>query len=161
MPRFLAAPGMLSALSGIASAQTFGSITGAVTDPSGAIVPNAVVTVTNTQTNVARSTTTNTAGLYVFPDLVPGIYSVKVAATAFRTAVKGGIVIEVQQTARVDFALEFRTEMFNAPNHVELTAGGQLSWANGFSPAPSATFGRITSTLNAMREIQLALKFSF
>ena len=57
--------------------------------------------------------------------------------------------------------LEFRTEMFNAPNHVELTAGGQLSWGNGSSPAPSSTFGRITSTLNPMRQIQLALKFSF
>jgi hypothetical protein len=57
--------------------------------------------------------------------------------------------------------LEFRTEMFNAPNHVLLTAGGQLSWGNGSSPTPSATFGRITSTSNAMRQIQFALKFSF
>ena len=57
--------------------------------------------------------------------------------------------------------LEFRTEMFNAPNHVLLTAGGQLSWGNGSNPAPSATFGRITSTSNSMRQIQFALKFSF
>jgi hypothetical protein len=57
--------------------------------------------------------------------------------------------------------LEFRAEMFNAPNHVELNAGGQLSWGNGSSPTPSATFGRLTSTLNPMRQIQLALKFSF
>jgi hypothetical protein len=57
--------------------------------------------------------------------------------------------------------LEFRTEMFNAANHVELAAGGQLSWGNGSSPAPSSTFGRITSTLNPMRQIQFALKFSF
>ena len=51
--------------------------------------------------------------------------------------------------------------MFNAPNHVELTEGGQLSWGNGSSPTPSATFGRITSTANAMRQIQLALKLNF
>jgi hypothetical protein len=57
--------------------------------------------------------------------------------------------------------LEFRTEMFNAPNHVELNAGGQLSWGNGSNPAPSATFGRLTSTVNPMRQIQFALKFSF
>jgi len=57
--------------------------------------------------------------------------------------------------------LEFRTEMFNAPNHVLLTQGGQLSWGNGSNPAPSAAFGRITSTSNAMRQIQFALKFSF
>lgn len=106
MPRFLAALGMLSALSGIGSAQTFGSITGAVTDPSGAVVPGAAVTATNTETNAARSTATNSAGLYVFPDLVPGTYSVKVAAPAFRTALKGGILLQVQQTARADFTLE-------------------------------------------------------
>jgi hypothetical protein len=57
--------------------------------------------------------------------------------------------------------LEFRTEMFNAPNHVELNAGGQLSWGNGSNPAPSANFGRLTSTINPMRQIQFALKFTF
>ena len=57
--------------------------------------------------------------------------------------------------------LEFRTEMFNAPNHVLLTEGGQLSWGNGSSATPSSTFGRITSTSNAMRQIQFALKLSF
>jgi hypothetical protein len=57
--------------------------------------------------------------------------------------------------------MEFRTEMFNAPNHVLLTEAGQLSWGNGSSPTPSTTFGRLTSTSNAMRQIQLALKLSF
>ncbi len=57
--------------------------------------------------------------------------------------------------------LEFRTEMFNAPNHVLLTEAGQLGWGNGSSPAPSSTFGYITSTSNAMRQIQLALKLNF
>jgi hypothetical protein len=57
--------------------------------------------------------------------------------------------------------LEFRTEMFNAPNHVELTGGGQLSWGNGSNPTPSATFGRITGTAAPMRQIQLALKLNF
>jgi hypothetical protein len=57
--------------------------------------------------------------------------------------------------------LEFRAEMFNAPNHVELATGGQLSWGNGSSPAPPAAFGRLTSTLNPMRQIQFALKLNF
>jgi hypothetical protein len=57
--------------------------------------------------------------------------------------------------------VEFRTEMFNAPNHVELTENGQLSWGNGSNPKPSANFGRITATQNPMRQIQFALKFSF
>ena len=58
-------------------------------------------------------------------------------------------------------SLEFRTEMFNAPNHVELSSPNSISWGNGSSPAPSSTFGRITSTATAMRQIQFALKFNF
>ncbi|HWF48275.1 MAG TPA: TonB-dependent receptor, partial [Bryobacteraceae bacterium] len=90
----------------MASAQTLGEITGDVTDPSGAAVPSAMVTVTNMATNVARQSTTNTSGLYVFPDLVPGTYEVKVAASGFTTSVKSNIVLEVQQTARVDFTVQ-------------------------------------------------------
>jgi hypothetical protein len=51
--------------------------------------------------------------------------------------------------------------MFNAPNHVLLSEGGQLSWGNGSSPTPSASFSKIQGTSNAMRQIQFALKFSF
>ena len=57
--------------------------------------------------------------------------------------------------------LEFRMEMFNAPNHVELTASGQLSWNNGSSPAPASSFGKLTAISTAMRQIQFALKFNF
>src|SRR5258707_3449265 len=88
-----------------ALAQTSGSITGEVTDQSGAVAPNAAVTATNTKTNVARSTTTNTAGIYSLPDLSPGTYEVKVAAAGFANIVKTNIELEVQQTARVDFTL--------------------------------------------------------
>jgi hypothetical protein len=97
--------GLLGAALGIASAQTFGEIGGEVHDPSGALIPNASVTVTNAATNVARTTTTNTDGLYVFPDLVPGTYNVQVTAKGFSTVTKADILLQVQQTARVDFAL--------------------------------------------------------
>src|SRR5258706_632780 len=88
-----------------ALAQTSGSITGEVKDQSGAVAPNAAVTATNSKANVARSTATNAAGIYSFPDLTPGIYDVKVVATGFATIVKTNIELQVQQTARVDFAL--------------------------------------------------------
>jgi len=97
--------GLLGAALGIASAQTGGQITGEARDPSGALVPNASVTVTNTATSVARSTTTNTAGIYSFPGLTPGTYDVKVAVVGFDTIVKTNIELQVQQTARVDFTL--------------------------------------------------------
>jgi Carboxypeptidase regulatory-like domain/Oxidoreductase family, C-terminal alpha/beta domain len=97
--------GLLGAALGIASAQTGGQITGEIRDPSGALIPNASVTVTNTATSVARTTTTNAAGIYSFPDLTPGMYDVKVAVAGFDTIVKTNIPLQVQQTARVDFTL--------------------------------------------------------
>jgi hypothetical protein len=56
--------------------------------------------------------------------------------------------------------LEFRTEMFNFANHVLLNLN-ELTWGNGSSPTPSATFGRITGTQGSMRQIQFALKLNF
>ncbi|MCU1235656.1 MAG: TonB-dependent receptor, partial [Candidatus Solibacter sp.] len=57
--------------------QTVGEITGEVKDTSGANAPNAAVTATNIETNVARSTLTNSSGVYSLPGLAPGIYHVK------------------------------------------------------------------------------------
>ena len=97
--------GLLGLAFAIAFAQTGGQITGEVRDQSGALVPNAAVTVTNTATNATRSTETNSAGIYSFPDLSPGMYDVKAVATGFATVVKTGVELQVQQTARIDFAL--------------------------------------------------------
>ena len=88
-----------------AFAQTGGLINGETRDPSGALIPNASVTVTNMETGVARSTITNTSGIYSFPDLTPGVYEVKVMVPGFDTVVKTNIPLQVQQTARVDFTL--------------------------------------------------------
>lgn len=90
---------------GLVRAQTTGAITGEVKDQTGAMIPNAAVTATNTATNVARTTLTNTSGVYDFPGLIPGTYQIKVAAGGFQTAVTNNIELQVQQTARVDFSL--------------------------------------------------------
>ncbi|MGI8989483.1 MAG: TonB-dependent receptor domain-containing protein [Bryobacteraceae bacterium] len=105
MRRLSLAVFILCAISGAASAQTAGAITGEVTDSSGAIVPDAAVTVVSDQTKVSRDTVTNASGLYTLPDLTPGTYSVKVMVQGFDTVVKTNIEIQVQQTARVDFRL--------------------------------------------------------
>jgi hypothetical protein len=68
-------------------------------------MPNASVTVTNTETNLTRSTETNNAGLYSFPDLTPGMYSIRVVVAGFDTIIKSNIQLQVQQAARVDFTL--------------------------------------------------------
>src|ERR1700687_716098 len=90
---------------GIASAQTFGEITGEVKDQSGAVVPGIPVTVTNTGTNASRTTNTNDAGVYSFPSLIPGMYQVKVNAPGFQPMLRTKIDLQVQQTARIDFNL--------------------------------------------------------
>jgi hypothetical protein len=96
---------ILGLLSAAASAQTVGEITGEVKDASGANAPNAAVTATNIETNVARSTVTNSSGVYSIPGLTPGLYHVKAAAEGFQSVVKTNIELQVQQTARVDFTL--------------------------------------------------------
>src|SRR6202165_1851160 len=89
---------------GVASAQTFGAITGEVRDPSGAVTPNASITATNVATNVSRSTSSNDSGVYSFPDLIPATYQVTVSAPGFQTTTST-VEIQVQQTARVDVTL--------------------------------------------------------
>jgi Carboxypeptidase regulatory-like domain/TonB-dependent Receptor Plug Domain len=95
----------VAAMATTLGAQTFGEITGEVKDQTGAVATNVPVTATNAATNVARNTVTNDAGLYSFPGLNPGTYSVKVEAPGFQTSVRSNVELQVQQTARVDFAL--------------------------------------------------------
>jgi hypothetical protein len=58
-------------------------------------------------------------------------------------------------------SVQFRVEMFNAPNHVELGTPGSVGWGGSSSVTPPANFGVITSTAASMRQIQLALKYNF
>ncbi len=126
MQRFVSL-GLLYLFCGIASAQTLGQIMGAVTDPSGAAIPNARVTVTNMATSAERDTMTNTAGLYVFPDLLPGTYEVRVTVPGFDATRKPNIPLQVQQTARIDFPLK----VGQATQTVEVSANAaQLSTEN-------------------------------
>src|SRR5512140_1540322 len=83
-------------------AQTFGDISGEVKDATGAVVGGATVTVTNTATNAARTTSSNEAGRYSFPALPPGEYQLKAEKAGFKTATRTGLALQVQQSARVD-----------------------------------------------------------
>ena len=85
--------------------QTFGEITGVVTDPTGGVVANATVTVTNPQTNFTRTVATNASGNYSFPALLPGSYSIRAEMQGFQAEVRSGVTLEVQQTARINFQL--------------------------------------------------------
>jgi hypothetical protein len=82
-----------------------GTIDGTVTDQSGAVMRGASVRVLNTETGVTRETKTDQSGLYSLPALPPGIYNVVVESAGFKNDARSNIVLQVQQTARVDFAL--------------------------------------------------------
>src|SRR5579871_3433681 len=75
-----------------------GSIQGTVTDESGAVVPNASVTVTNRATGAARTLTANTEGLYSAPALQAGEYEVRVEMQGFRTEVRPAQVLAGSST---------------------------------------------------------------
>ena len=87
------------------SAQTLGAIEGIVKDSSGALLPKASVTVTNTSTSAVRNGVSDGAGLYNFAALPPGPYTVRVQGAGFKSEVRD-VVLEVQQTAQIDFSMQ-------------------------------------------------------
>ncbi|HZN11288.1 MAG TPA: TonB-dependent receptor, partial [Blastocatellia bacterium] len=82
------------------------TILGTVTDGSGAVIPNAKVTVTNTRTGVKREHTASSTGDYSFPLLDVGDYDVAVDAAGFTSEVRRGIVLQINEKLRVDFTLQ-------------------------------------------------------
>ena len=103
--------------------QAVSRINGEVTDQAGAVVPEAKVTVTNVDTNVARTTTTTSAGTYLIIDLIPGTYVVKVEKSGFRISVTNNVVVVGGATSTANAILQpgtvSETVEVNAPS-VEL-----------------------------------------
>jgi hypothetical protein len=101
---------LLAALLAIVSLSAFsqtsrGTVSGIVNDPSGAVVPGATITLTNEQTGVARSTTSNNEGAYRFDAVDLGSYAVKIEATGFGALTKTNVQVLANQTAQVDAQL--------------------------------------------------------
>jgi carboxypeptidase family protein/TonB-dependent receptor-like protein len=91
----------------VAHAQVTGAtVSGTVTDPSGGVVANATVTATNTATSITRDVTSDSAGLYTIPNLVPGPYDFKVAAAGFSTSVQSALNLAVGQQLQLNFSLK-------------------------------------------------------
>lgn len=97
---------ILSLVAGLSAQTNQGRITGRVTDPTGAILPNAKVTITNTETGVARVLTTSDAGDFFAPNLPPGVYSVSAEAQGFQKMVRSSVRLEVASAVRLDFAMK-------------------------------------------------------
>ncbi|HEV2322622.1 MAG TPA: TonB-dependent receptor [Terracidiphilus sp.] len=107
-----------------ASAQTTGAgaITGTITDANQALIPNAAVTLTDTDTGVVHNYTTNSAGIYRAPFLLPGHYSVSASASGFSKSVTSGITLLVGQTLTINLALGVQA----ATTTVEVSGSNQI-----------------------------------
>ncbi|MGA7918046.1 MAG: carboxypeptidase-like regulatory domain-containing protein, partial [Candidatus Acidiferrales bacterium] len=86
--------------------QTNASLRGTVTDQSGGIIVGAKVTLTNTGTGIARTTTSGSDGSYLFDLVQVGTYKVTVEKSGFATFVEAGIVLELNQNGRLDVSLK-------------------------------------------------------
>jgi hypothetical protein len=83
-----------------------GTILGTITDSTGAVLPNAKVTITNTATNESHNTESSSTGDYTAPELRPGTYKVSATASGFQTSVTQNFVLAVDQKVRIDMSLQ-------------------------------------------------------
>jgi hypothetical protein len=122
--RFVFLCGAAFLLASVSFAGITGSISGEVTDPSGAVVVGATVTAINTQTGIRSVVQTDAAGFYNFPALAVGKYDVEVQQTGFKTFRKTGLVIDANSALRVDVKLQLgatteEVKVMSEPVHVE------------------------------------------
>ena len=96
----------LTLLPSAVAQSTFGTILGTVTDKSGAVVPGAIINVTNTSRNVSREATSDSQGNYEALNLNAGPYTVAATAAGFKTFRQAGLTLDARQTLRVDVVLE-------------------------------------------------------
>ena len=90
----------------MAQSATSGAVVGTVSDPSGAVVPKAEVTLVNAGTNATQTTTSNDSGGFTFPNVAPGLYTLTVKLGGFRTATVANVGVEVNRSSTVPVKLE-------------------------------------------------------
>src|SRR5689334_9761767 len=96
----------LSASIPVRAQVTGATLSGTVTDASGAVIAGAQVTVRNTATGATKDTTTDSAGFYTVPNLNPGTYEVKVEAKGFNTAVQSNLALAVGAQQSLNISLK-------------------------------------------------------
>jgi hypothetical protein len=130
---------LIFCLSFTAAGQTVtGTLSGNVTDPTGAVIPNAQITAKNSETGISRSATTNAEGFYNMPFLPLGTYDVTVEIRGFQKIVKAGVLIELNKNTVSNFKLEVAT-------------GTETITITGETPQIETTTGEIKYSLDARR----------
>ena len=125
---FLAVVSLLGiAVNGSLTVALFGqtraaTISGQVKDPSGALIPNATITIRNTDTNVAQTTTSNGEGLFSVPDLIPGNYTVTAESPGMKRLERSGIALQVGDHIALDLVMQLgaRAETVTVTGQVPL-----------------------------------------
>lgn len=111
-----------------------GAIAGTVSDPSGAVVPAAKVTLTNEGTAFSTSTTTGSDGTYTFAPVKIGTYTVSAEVAGFQRVTRPHIQVNIQQHVVVDFALEpgrvtQTIEVLAPPSQLETESAAWARWS--------------------------------
>jgi hypothetical protein len=108
----LAFAALLAIFPASARAQVLGGVVGTITDPTGAVVPGAKVTATESETGVvARTVVSNEQGYYAIPDLRPTSYTLTVEARGFKTLIQKGIVLQANQSGTANLTLELGSQV--------------------------------------------------
>ncbi len=131
---------MLLFLSGtVVRAQYRSTISGTITDPTGRVIPKATVTITNTKTNTSNTSVSNEVGIYSFPELTAGIYTLKVEAASFNTYIQSGIEVALDTALRVD---------------VKLTVGNVSTVVNVQGNASPLNYDNVTLSADISPEVE-------
>jgi hypothetical protein len=127
-----------------AGQQVNATLTGTVRDTSGAVVPQAAVTVKNVSTGVASTTVSDGSGNYIFPSLAPAAYTLSVERSGFSTTVISGITLSVYQKATMDVVLRVGQVL-------------QTVEVKGAAPIVSMTSAGVGTLINEQQTVDLPL----
>src|SRR5580698_3728382 len=142
--------GLLFSASIIYAQQVFGSIFGTVTDPGGAVVASAKVTITDLNKGTKFETTTDNAGNYNKGQLVPDTYTVTIEAPGFSRVVSSRVEVRVDEAARFDASMK----VGDVATEVEVTAAAPLLQSDRADIAQTFTSKEIAELPNIGRNVQ-------
>jgi protocatechuate 3,4-dioxygenase beta subunit len=144
---------VLSVVPAAGQTATTGIVLGTVTDPAGGVVPDAKVDLTNTATNELRTAQANSAGQYVFPNIVPGDYTLKLDSSIGK---KTALTERVSFSITADFS-----NLFNHVNFVDPTLDRTQKASFGVISTQLVPTNRDNTLADGSRWIQLGLRIDF
>ena len=129
---FISLAALFLSLAGNASAQTTSTLTGRVTDPSGAVLPGVTLTARNIETGVVRSVVTGTDGRYAFGLLPVGRYELRAELSGFRPLVRPDVQTAIAETTVLDFEMQVggvaEEVVVSGDQHAVNTSTSELSY---------------------------------